>query len=287
MKGLRAKSVVAGIAAHLGGRRGGNETGNPRKRRYERALALITGTAMLMSLMVVLASPALAHHPILGVSAVCDDQGNKVVTWTVANGDWEGRTMALSQVQYTDGTGGWSTIVAGLSLAPNGSAQESVTYGLSETGTKTLTVTAGWSGGGPQGIAASLSIKLKELECDESTTTTTVDDSTTTTKVDDSTTTTQPESTTTVDSSTTTQPPSTTTPNLVNPTNEGTPPEETTSTVDDSVLGTVITTTVADEVQDLEVLPFTGSDSAALVTLAASAIALGAILVLSARREEH
>jgi hypothetical protein len=232
-----------------------------------------------MSLMVVVASPALAHHPILDASAECDDDGNKVVTWTVSNGNWEGKTMTLSQVQYTDGTAGWSTIASGLSLAANGSAQQSVTYGLSETGTKTLSVTAGWSDGGPQGVSASLSIKLKELECKDSTTTTVVDETTTT----EATTT-----TTAVDETTTTQDATTTSVNnLVNPTNQVTPPEETTSTVDDSVLGTVVTTTVADEVDALEVLPFTGSDSVPLITLAASAIVLGAILVLSARREEQ
>ncbi len=287
MKGLKTASVVAGIAGLL--RRGrGLESGNLRKRSPERALAVITGTALVMSLMVVVASPALAHHPILDVSAACDDDGNKVVTWTVSNGNWEGKTMTLSQVQYTDGTAGWSTIVAGLSLAPNGSAQESVTYGLSETGTKTLSVTAGWSAGGPQGVSTSLSIKLNELECEDSTTTTTKPDHNTTTTKPDETTTTEATTTTTEASTTTTQQETTTTVNnLVNPTNQSTLPEETTSTVDDSVLGTVITTTVADEVVDLEVLPFTGSDNAALITLAVSAITLGVILVISARREEH
>jgi hypothetical protein len=278
MKGSKTAGVVAGIAG-LFSRRRGLETGNLRKGGLERGLAVITGTALVMSLMVVVASPALAHHPILEVSAACDDQGNKVVTWTVANGNWEGRTMTLSQVQHTDGTAGWSTIAAGLSLAPNGSAQQSVTYGLSEIGTKTLSVTAGWSDGGPQGVSDSLSIELNELECEESTSTTTQPDETTTTEA----------TTTTTEASTTTTQQETTTSvnNFVNPTNQGTPPDETTSTVDDSVLGTVVTTTVADEVDALEVLPFTGSDNVALITLAASAIALGAILVLSARREQQ
>jgi LPXTG-motif cell wall-anchored protein len=65
------------------------------------------------------------------------------------------------------------------------------------------------------------------------------------------------------------------------------PPEETTSTVEDSVGGTVITTTtVGDEVEDLEVLPFTGSHDAAWLFLLGSALALAGILVVGSKRED-
>jgi hypothetical protein len=285
MKGLKTAGVVAGVVALLGGRRRGVESGDLRRKGYERALAVVTGTALMLSLMVLVASPALAHHPILDVTAECDDVGNKVVTWSLANGNWEGRTMTVSQVQYTDGVVGWSNIVVGQSLAPDASTSESVVYPLTETGTKTITVSTGWSDGGPQGVSASLSTNLVELVCDDSTSTT----------VGDTTPTTEQETTTTTEAATTTTAtPETTAPNgQVDSTNVVAPPDdsnvggETTSTVEDSVQGTEITTTtVGDEVEDLEVLPFTGSDDVALITLAVSAIALGAVLVVSARREE-
>jgi LPXTG-motif cell wall-anchored protein len=69
--------------------------------------------------------------------------------------------------------------------------------------------------------------------------------------------------------------------------NNLTDPSGATPAVEDSVLGTVITnTTPSDEVEAVEVLPFTGSESDKLLILAASAMALGGILLISARREE-
>ena len=65
------------------------------------------------------------------------------------------------------------------------------------------------------------------------------------------------------------------------------PSEEPTSTVEDTVQGTVVTTTtVDDEVEAVEILPFTGSERDGLLVLAASAIAFGSILLVSTRREE-
>jgi LPXTG-motif cell wall-anchored protein len=59
------------------------------------------------------------------------------------------------------------------------------------------------------------------------------------------------------------------------------------STVSDEVMGTQITnTTPPDEVEAIEVLPFTGSEGAGLLMLAASAIMLGGVFLISARREE-
>ena len=313
MNRLKTTGVVGGAVAWTAGWRSGARSENSRKRGYQRAFAAITATAVVMSLMVVLASPALAHHPILSVSAVCD-QGNKVVTWTVANGNWEGRTMTVDLVEYTDGTSGWSSIVVGISLGPDAAASQSITYPLSETGTKTLTVRADWSGGS-QDVKASLSTNLKDLKCkDHDTTTTTVKDKdTTTTTVKDSTTTTDKDSTTsssTTSSSTTsssstsssttsssstsssTTSSSTTSSSVTSSTIvTGVPttdPNVTGSTVDDQVQGTVITTssTVADEVDAVEILPFTGSNPEAMLVLALSAVALGGILVMSARRED-
>ncbi|MGH8952564.1 MAG: LPXTG cell wall anchor domain-containing protein [Acidimicrobiia bacterium] len=65
------------------------------------------------------------------------------------------------------------------------------------------------------------------------------------------------------------------------------PPEVTTSTVADEVLGTVVTSsTVADEVEAVEVLPLTGSTDGGWLFLAGSLLALGGILVVGSRREE-
>jgi hypothetical protein len=79
----------------------------------------------------------------------------------------------------------------------------------------------------------------------------------------------------------------TTTTGEVGSTSVVSPPEETTSTVDDSVGGTVITsTTVADEVEDLVVLPFTGPHDGALLFLVGSALALTGILIVGRKRED-
>lgn len=87
---------------------------------------------------------------------------------------------------------------------------------------------------------------------------------------------------------TTTTAPTTTTTTIAPTTTIGVvPPTEPPSTVDDSVRGTVITsTTVADEVDDLVVLPFTGPNTGSLVAVAIVTLALGGVLVVGSRREE-
>jgi hypothetical protein len=62
-----------------------------------------------------------------------------------------------------------------------------------------------------------------------------------------------------------------------------TAPEETTTTIDDEVLGTVITST---PVGDLQELPFTGPHNDLWVMVARSLLAVGAILVIGSRRNE-
>ena len=306
MKWLRTTKVVGGRSAQLGGSGLGLGTALLRNRGLERALAVVTVTALMMSLMIALAPPALAHHPILEVSAVCDAQGNKVVTWKVSNGNWEGRTMTVDLVQYTDGVSGWTNIVVGLALGPNGSASETVVYPLAETGTKTLTVRGDWSGGGSQNVSSSLSTDLKKLECDGSTTTThgsttttkatttTTEGSTTTTEgsttTTDGSTTTTGGSTTTTDGSTTTTGGSTTTTDGSTTTTEST----TTTTIvgvattdpDDQVGGITVTTSPGGDGSVEGTLPFTGLDAGLLVGLGASALALGALLLFAMRREE-
>jgi len=93
--------------------------------------------------------------------------------------------------------------------------------------------------------------------------------------------------TTTIAATTTTTLAATTTTVQVDVTTITAPPEVTTTTVADEVLGTVVTsTTIADEVEDLEVLPLTGSADEGLLFLAGSLLALGGILVVGSRREE-
>ena len=69
------------------------------------------------------------------------------------------------------------------------------------------------------------------------------------------------------------------------PTSTSVPVDETTTTAEDEVLGTVITSsTVADQVGDLEELPFTGPHDGAWLFIGGSLLAIGGILVVSARR---
>jgi LPXTG-motif cell wall-anchored protein len=75
---------------------------------------------------------------------------------------------------------------------------------------------------------------------------------------------------------------------LTTTTSTSVPGVETTTTVEDEVLGTVITSpTVGDEVDDLEELPFTGPHDGAWLVIGGSLLALGGILVVGARRRQE
>jgi hypothetical protein len=98
-----------------------------------------------------------------------------------------------------------------------------------------------------------------------------------------------PSSTTTTIATTTTMATTTTTAGVL-------PTEVTTTTVPTEVLPTEITTTTAqsatstsvtDEVQDTEVLPFTGVDGGGLALLAMALFGLGAALLVTAREREN
>ena len=47
----------------------------PSSIRKERLLVLLTALSVLMSMMIIVADPALAHHPVIGASDYCDDAG--------------------------------------------------------------------------------------------------------------------------------------------------------------------------------------------------------------------
>jgi len=152
-----------------------NFSSSLRRENSGRFVSLLAAVGVLMSLMVIFAQPAQAHHPILGVESVCNDETGKIeVTWSLANGDWGGRSMTVDQVTYTDGTGGFSNIVVGKTLGPNGSTTDVIVYPFSASDTKELTVRADWDGGSQdQERSASIDLsKVDRSECQPSTSTT-------------------------------------------------------------------------------------------------------------------
>ena len=142
-----------------------NFSSSLRRENSGRFIMLLATVGVLMSLMVIFAQPAQAHHPILGVGAVCNvETGDIEVTWSLANGNWNGRTMTVDQVTYTDGTGGFSNIVVGNTLGPNASTTDVIVYPFAESSTKTLTVRGDWDKEGPQNVERSESIDLSKVD---------------------------------------------------------------------------------------------------------------------------
>lgn len=112
------------------------------------------GAALAMCTIIVgvTAIPAFAHHPIVSGNIVCNEQtGNYDVTWTVANGNWEGRTMTLDQSNRS--------AVPLSSYAPDESKSYTESLPGTTTGTTTLTVRGDWNNGGPQNVVNSASLE--------------------------------------------------------------------------------------------------------------------------------
>jgi uncharacterized repeat protein (TIGR01451 family) len=108
--------------------------------------------ALCVAIMGVTALPAFAHHPTVSGGIVCNEQtGSYDVTWTVANGNWENRTMTLDQSN--------SSAVPPSSFAPNESKSYNESLPGTTSGTTTLTVRADWDGGGPQNVVGSASVQ--------------------------------------------------------------------------------------------------------------------------------
>ncbi|NOY54528.1 MAG: hypothetical protein GXP34_00895 [Actinobacteria bacterium] len=127
------------------------------------ALRAILVVVLVVPLIGYFAPAASAHHPILSVDAGCSaESGEWEITWTVANGNWSGRVMTVDQVTYSDSL--LTDIKHGLVLGPNATESDTVSYSLSDSGVKTLTVKADWSDGGPQHVSRSLSIDLSQLD---------------------------------------------------------------------------------------------------------------------------
>ena len=96
--------------------------------------------------------PAYAHHPMVSSDVVCNSQTQTYdVTWTVANGNWEGRTMTLDQSSRA--------AVPLSSYAPDETKTYTESLPGTTLGTTTLTVRGDWNNGGPQNVQASTSVQ--------------------------------------------------------------------------------------------------------------------------------
>ncbi len=85
-------------------------------------------------------------------AVACNEQtGNYDVSWTVSNGDWEGRTMTLDQSSRP--------AVPLSSYAPNESKSYTESLPGDTTGTTTLTVRGDWNNGGPQNVVTSTAVQ--------------------------------------------------------------------------------------------------------------------------------
>ncbi len=108
--------------------------------------------ALCVAIMGVTALPAFAHHPTVSGDIVCNEQtGRYDVTWTVANGNWENRTMTLDQSDRS--------VVPLSSYAPSESKSYDESLPGTTSGETTLTVRGDWDNGGPQNVAGSASVR--------------------------------------------------------------------------------------------------------------------------------
>ncbi len=96
--------------------------------------------------------PAYAHHPMVSSNVVCNSETQSYdVTWTVANGNWEGRIMTLDQSTRA--------AVPLSSYAPDETKTYTESLPGTTPGTTTLTVRGDWNNGGPQNVQASTSVQ--------------------------------------------------------------------------------------------------------------------------------
>ncbi|HEU4319208.1 MAG TPA: hypothetical protein VFS66_03925 [Acidimicrobiia bacterium] len=92
-----------------------------RNRNSERVIALVSALAVMLSMMVMFADRAQAHHPELTASQSCVD-GDVIVSWTseswLTTGD-SGSGHSDIRIQMSVGGGGWSEIANGAYTAGN------------------------------------------------------------------------------------------------------------------------------------------------------------------------
>lgn len=92
------------------------------RRRFERFLTIISAFAVLMSLMVVLAPTALAHHPEISANQTCVDQQVRIayesVSWKTDGTSGSGHSDIRIEVQV-NGAGPWTEVANGAYAAGN------------------------------------------------------------------------------------------------------------------------------------------------------------------------
>jgi len=111
----------------------------PTKRLLALAGSLVAGLFGV----IVLASPAQAHHAEITGKAVCQEDGKYAVTWTVHNPTWDNPFMKITKVETVPAANGFTKIAADTWL----NADESITEVQIVDGTATkakLTVFASW-----------------------------------------------------------------------------------------------------------------------------------------------
>jgi hypothetical protein len=177
-----------------------------RFRRYAThfGVATIIGSVVLL----LMAGPASAHHPILAGHTVCNDDQH-VVTWTIENSETApGHIMTIASIGVAIGSTPYSVTGYAPTVAPADETHATTLVPGNVMGTIVLTVTGTWDGG--YVTTAHTSVALIN-NCTGTTTTTAPE--TTTTTAPETTTTTAPETTTTTapETTTTTAPETTTT----------------------------------------------------------------------------
>jgi hypothetical protein len=88
----------------------------PVRRRFERLFATVSAVAVLMSMMVIFAPAALAHHPEIDAYQTCLDQGLVIhwdaISWKTDGTSGSGHSDIRIEVQV-NGTGGWDEVASG------------------------------------------------------------------------------------------------------------------------------------------------------------------------------
>ena len=89
-----------------------------RNRNSDRLIALVTAIGVVMSLMVIFAPAALAHHPTITADQICEDDGSKSITytsvswWPLDSDDDRGVNPDV-RIELKVGTGSWTEVDSG------------------------------------------------------------------------------------------------------------------------------------------------------------------------------
>ncbi len=216
-----------------------------------------TAGAGALLIVVVMASPAWAHHPLLSGETVCTN-GDHVVTWTIGNVTTSvSLTMTIASATAAIGATPYDVTGYSPTVEPNGPTTTATTIVPGDvTGTITLTVTGTW----PDEVTETrtASVTLEQICIPDETTTTSTTESSTTTTTESTTTTTTEAPTTTIESTTSTS--TTSIPGGTTVVTEGSTlvGSSTTVVTTPSSVGPLASTTTT---TTLGPLPFTGSST--------------------------